>query len=411
MQGPKIDPIPSALPLSPLTSSSSSTATHSASGVAPLERTRSLESFERAKSSAIGVASGSAPLDTEKDRAELHSSLSSSSSADILRNSQKFPFMGDVLPEIAPDVAESVSSSSSSSSSSSISPALSPDSSSSSESVASSSSSSSSGAVSGRVVPLAVSLQRMEQAQALRNQLNDLDNWKPSPGMKPAQVAALRSEMAGIKANMQAQLDSLKQEILSEIITPEIRSMPNSPEKAQAIFSNFMERGRGLYHYHPTGTPRNTDLMMGDLNGACGNFAKAFATCLKEAGFADVKGAHLLDLPMNRDGRVYKDMKSFVTKPIDGDFIDARATGNIDGRDGGRAYVFTNHIVVNAGPMGFFCPTTGKFGATEEDLGKAVAEAVLHRVSDGKFENKELGISITGKYYAEHKESRYSWSS
>ncbi len=395
MQGSKIDQTPSSLPLSPLTSSSSSIATQSASGVAPLERTRSQESFDRAKSSVIGVASGSAPLNTEQDRADLHSSLSSSSSVDILRNSQKFRFIGEVIAEVAPEAAESVSP-----------PSLSSNSASSSLSA-----SSSSVAASGRVVPLEVSRHRMEQAQALRNQLQDLDNWKPSLGMKPAQVAALQTEMAGIKANMQAQLDSLKQEILSEIITPEIRSMPNTPEKAQAIFANFMERGRGLYHYHPTGTPRNTDLMMGDLNGACGNFAKAFATCLKEAGFSDVKGAHLLNLPMARDGVVYKDIKSFVTKPVDADFIDGNATGNIEGLGGGRAYVFTNHIVVNAGPMGYFCPTTGKSGATEEALGSAVAEAVLHRVSDGKFQNKELGIAITGKYYPEHKESRYTWGS
>jgi hypothetical protein len=123
-------------------------------------------------------------LNTEQDRADLHSSLSSSSSVDILRNSQKFRFIGEVIAEVAPEAAESVSP-----------PSLSSNSASSSLSA-----SSSSVAASGRVVPLEVSRHRMEQAQALRNQLQDLDNWKPSLGMKPAQVAALQTEMAGINA-------------------------------------------------------------------------------------------------------------------------------------------------------------------------------------------------------------------
>lgn len=250
-----------------------------------------------------------------------------------------------------------------------------------------------------------ISMARMERASELRKHIKALDEWQPEPGMKAKDVQKRQGEINAIKNSMQGELDQLKQEIIDEIVTPEIRSMPNSPEKAQAVFQSFLSRG--IYQYQTT-TSGQVDLLAGDTRAACGNIATAFARCLREAGFPsdDVRGNHRF----NHSGG----NGPFLTRPIDADFIDQTAIGNVrtegGSLEGTRRYLFSQHYITRLEGVGYFCPTSGKFAATEEGLADQLVETPL-RSAGTTYTGGGHTVALVAGQNSARGEGIYNWTS
>lgn len=179
------------------------------------------------------------------------------------------------------------------------------------------------------------------------------------------------------RTGFQQALADTTAQIIGEIVTSEIKAMENGAEKAQLVFQRFMSRGRMLYAYSPTAfqpQPGDTlDLLAGDTCGACGSFSVAFARCLREAGFLDnqVFGNHILNKKM-----------TFLTRPVDDDFIDPSAQGNVYTLEKSdysqvKRYLFSMHIVTRLNSIGYFCPTSGKSASTENELINLLVERQL----------------------------------
>lgn len=284
--------------------------------------------------------------------------------------------------------------------------------------------------VTSAVIPLplpGVSQQRMQNAMQIRQeytqlnqeytqlhaeytQLNGLkghlsnSNTKPENGLL-AKLEHLQIQLDQLQIplnQLQTQLIQLKQDMIAEIVTPQIRDLPNDFNKAKLVFERFMERGRNMYDYHPSPLMDHPypcppleegvqpdwapkiDLLAGDTRASCGNISTALKTCLKEAGFSSEQVNGSLQFDAGNKNII------FLTKALDPDFIDPKAQGNIRDSTGAPVtrYLFARHFVTEIEEVGFFCPTTGKHATTLDGLREQLVEQSF-RTGHGSYQLSE----------------------
>lgn len=177
--------------------------------------------------------------------------------------------------------------------------------------------------------------------EEISNKLNTLNS--PNPVAKQLKDVMLNQVIASrrIVEKMKAT------EAINELVEEAQKKGALSPEN---LFDAFMKKYRGKVAYTPE---HGGTVLDGCTNANCQDLTSAFVRVLKETGF---KGA---DAPVLET--------YYITTPVDDQWIDSTAGGNINfvGTTEKR-YFFSEHWVVDY-QGARFCPTTGRKGGEIKD--------------------------------------------
>lgn len=189
-----------------------------------------------------------------------------------------------------------------------------------------------------------------------------------------------------------AQLQREKKERVSACVPRGTYDQGDDPAtRARKIFPNFMSwvHGAGIKY----ATKGRGEILAGAKVANCGMFARGLADVLKDNGVPDaVSGAY---------GKT-----NFVTAPVDGDFADPSAVGNLTTSEEARdfdsvkRFFFTVHSVTRAAGQ-MFDPTAGKAGdpgVMVEGLAKTSDKPLTYEGS-GKTVTELDGESPSGNTY------------
>lgn len=202
------------------------------------------------------------------------------------------------------------------------------------------------------------------------------------------QVQKLRERVLEEKAQLQRE----KKERVSACVPRGTYDQGDDPAtRARKIFPSFMSwvHGAGIKY----ATKGRGEILAGAKVANCGMFARGLADVLKDNGVHDaVSGAY---------GKT-----NFVTAPVDGDFADPSAVGNLTTSEEARdfdsvkRFFFTVHSVTRAAGQ-MFDPTAGKAGdpgVMVEGLAKTSDKPLTYEGS-GKAVTELDGESPSGNGY------------
>lgn len=202
------------------------------------------------------------------------------------------------------------------------------------------------------------------------------------------QVQKLRERVLEEKAQLQRE----KKERVSACVPRGTYDQGDDPAtRARKIFPSFMSwvHGAGIKY----ATKGRGEILAGAKVANCGMFARGLADVLKDNGVPDaVSGAY---------GKT-----NFVTAPVDGDFADPSAVGNLTTSEEARdfdsvkRFFFTVHSVTRAAGQ-MFDPTAGKAGdpgVMVEGLAKTSDKPLTYEGS-GKTVTELDGESPSGNTY------------